>query len=90
MQGASSGVVRYRAKDNVTKVLESADGEGKLQIAGFTATVKKLEGVLHTMPCRYLFQDRHLTTSAAASLFVRKGQCCCSGSYTRGVLAAQS
>ena len=53
MQGASSGVVRYRAKDVLPKVLESADSEGKLQIAGFTATVKKLEGNGYTM----LFPD---------------------------------
>ena len=43
-QGAPSGVVRYRAKDIIPKILESADSESKLQIAGFMATIKKLEG----------------------------------------------
>ena len=44
MQGAASGVVRYKAQDLLEKVLEGADSEGKLEIAGFTATVRKLEG----------------------------------------------
>lgn len=41
--------MRYRAKDIVPKVLESADSEGKVQIAGYAATIKKLEGTLYTM-----------------------------------------
>ncbi len=37
-------MVRYRAKDVIPKILESADSDSKLQIAGFMATIKKLEG----------------------------------------------
>ena len=44
-QGAPSGVVRYRAKDVIPKILDSADSDSKLQIAGFMATIKKLEGM---------------------------------------------
>lgn len=49
VQGASTGVVRYQSADMLQKALQLADGDGKLQIAGFTATIKKLEG---TQLCR--------------------------------------
>jgi len=48
MQGGSSGVVRYRARDVLEKVLQQADSEGTMQIAGFKATIKRLEGVFFT------------------------------------------
>ena len=55
MQGGSSGVVRYRAKDVLEKVLQQADSEGTMQIAGFKATIKKLEGKFSTSLVRNLY-----------------------------------
>ena len=50
MQGASTGVVRYTAPDVLEKALKLADGDGKLEIAGITATLRKIEG---ECPCGF-------------------------------------
>jgi hypothetical protein len=43
-------VVRYTAPDIVEKALKLADGDGKLEIAGITAILRKIEG---ECPCGF-------------------------------------
>jgi len=68
MQGGSSGVVRYRARDVLEKVLQQADSEGTMQIAGFKATIKRLEGVFFTS------LDRDMCHSHCISLLTSLGR----------------
>ena len=53
MQGASSGVVRYTAPGIVEKALKLANGDGKLEIAGITAILRKIEGERPCGSCVY-------------------------------------
>lgn len=43
-------MVRYTAPDIVEKALKLADGDGKLEIAGITAILRKIEG---ECPCGF-------------------------------------
>ena len=49
MQGAPSCVVRYASAEARDKAYSLADAEGKLDIGGFKAVLKKLEGAQSCM-----------------------------------------
>lgn len=52
MQGGSSGILRFRNKEDADQGFSKADAEGKVSIQDVTADVSRLEGAWRYVGCR--------------------------------------